>query len=335
MAVSNDVLSSTLSSIREEAVDQLFRKTAFLDQAKKLGGVEYDDGGTQLTRPLIIAEHSTTTEFPVGNESLSLAYTDVMRPAVYYWNDFARAVVITRKDELENSGDKAIVKILETRFKSVMVGLKKELNAQILAGGSTVLPNFNTLNGVTNTGGFLEEEVFLTGGQSNSVGGLSKATYATAFWNNQSGTASSAYGTNGLVIMDNLSAAIGAYGGDTQVVIMSIAGFANYKRVLQANERYIDPKVLDGGRMALAWGGAVVERDAAMPVNTLGTNDITAYLLDFSGIKLVIHEEADFSVSEMVSVPGTAAKTAMVYFKGQLVADHLASQGLLIDGDTY
>jgi hypothetical protein len=37
----------------------------------------------------------------------------------------------------------------------------------------------------------------------------------------------------------------------------------------------------------------------------------------------------------MVSVPGTVTRQAFVYFKGQLVADHLASQGILIDGDTY
>lgn len=332
---SNDVLSSTLFSIREDAVDQLFRRTAFLDHAKRLGGIDYESGGTKIQRPLMLSEHSTTTEYLSGPEPLSLAYTDVMRPAIYDWDDFGRAVVITRKDELENSGDKAIVKVLEVRFKSVMNGLKKELNTQILAGGSTVLTAMNTLNGVTNTGGFLEENAFGTGAQTNVVGGLSKATYATSYWNNQSATASSAYGTNGLVVQDTLSAAIGAYGGETQVVIMSVAGFANYKRVLQANERYVDPKMLDGGRMSLAWNGAVVERDAAMPVNTLGTNDITAYFLDFAWLKLIIHEEADFAVSEMVSIPGTAAKSAQVYFKGQLVADHLASQGILIDGDTY
>jgi hypothetical protein len=333
MAISNEVLSSTLYSIRDEAVDELFRKTAFLDQAKRLGGIEYEDGGSKIQRPLMLAEHSSTTQFVTGYEPMSLAVTDVLRPAVYDWCDFARPVVITKKDELENSGDKAMVKILDVRFKNVLGGLKRDLNTQILAGTSTVLTGMNTLNGVTNVLGFLEEDAFLS--QTNVVGGLSKATYASSFWQNQSGTASSAYGTNGLVVQDALSAAIGAYGGETQLVIMSIAGFANYKRVLQVNERYVDQKMLDGGRMALAWNGAIVERDAAMPVNVLGTNDVTAYFLDFKGIKLVIHSDADFAVGEMVSVPGTITRQAFVYFKGQLVADHLASQGILIDGDTY
>jgi hypothetical protein len=117
---------------------------------------------------------------------------------------------------------------------------------------------------------------------------------------------------------------------------MSQAGFANYKRALQVNERYVDQKVLDGGRMVLAWGGAVVEVDTYMPINTgVGTNEFTAYFLDFSGIKLVLHSDADFAVDEMVSVPGTAARTSKIYVKCQLVADHLASQGVLVLGDTY
>lgn len=339
MSISNEVLSSTLYSIRDEAVDELFRKTAFLDQAKRLGGIEYEDGGSKIQRPLMLAEHSSTTQFTTGYEPMSLAVTDVLRPAVYDWCDFARPVVITKKDELENSGDKAIVKILDVRFKNVMGGLKRDLNTQILAGTSTVLTGMNTLNGVNpaNTTGFLEENAFGTGAQANVVGGIDKAVYASAFWNNQPATAGGAYGTNGLVVQDALSAAIGAYGGETQLVIMSIAGFANYKRVLQVNERYVDQKMLDGGRMALAWNGAIVERDAAMPDATINGVGLacTAYFLDFSGIKLIVHSDADFVVGEMVSVPGTTTRQAFVYFKGQLVADHLASQGVLINGEVY
>ena len=38
MAISNDLLSSTLYSIRDGEVDELYQKTAFLDNARKNGG---------------------------------------------------------------------------------------------------------------------------------------------------------------------------------------------------------------------------------------------------------------------------------------------------------
>jgi len=37
MAISNDLLSSTLFSIRDGEVDELFQKVAFLDNCKKNG----------------------------------------------------------------------------------------------------------------------------------------------------------------------------------------------------------------------------------------------------------------------------------------------------------
>ena len=73
MAISNDLLSSTLFSIRDGEVDELFQKVAFLDNCKKFGGIEYEDGGIKIQRPLSIAEHSSITNLPTGYEAVNLA----------------------------------------------------------------------------------------------------------------------------------------------------------------------------------------------------------------------------------------------------------------------
>ncbi|HUV71611.1 MAG TPA: hypothetical protein VMW25_01245, partial [Clostridia bacterium] len=109
MAISNDLLSSTLYSIRDSEVDQLFRKTAFLDLVKAGGGIEYENGGIKIQRPLSVVDHSTITQLATGYEPVSLAVSDVLKPAVYDWSDFVAPIVITQKEELENSGEKAIV----------------------------------------------------------------------------------------------------------------------------------------------------------------------------------------------------------------------------------
>ena len=71
-SISNDLLSSTLYSIRDGEVDELFQKVAFLDAAKSNGGTEMEDGGTMIVRPLSLVEHSSITELPTGYESVSL-----------------------------------------------------------------------------------------------------------------------------------------------------------------------------------------------------------------------------------------------------------------------
>ncbi len=335
--ISNDVLSSTLFSIRDGEVDQLFQKTAFLAGVKAHGGLEYDDGGTKIQRPLALEEHSTITQLSSGYEPHSLAVNSVLRPAIYEWADFVQPIVISRKEELENSGEKAVVKILEARMRSTMSSLRRELNKQILAGNSVRLTAVNTLNGVASTTGFFENAD--VGSQTNTVGGLDKTLYqSTTGWQNQRRTAASAFGTNGKAGMDRIfiGANSVAHAGEIKLIIMSEAGMANYKRLLFAQERYISEKTLDGGRMALAFGGAMVEQDLQMPVNAgVGTDEVTAYFLNFDGIKLCMHKDADFDLSPMQDIPGTTTRSATLYVKCQLIADHLGGSGALFDGDTY
>jgi hypothetical protein len=330
-SISNDLLSSTLYSIRDGEVDELFQKVAFLDAAKSNGGTEMEDGGTMIVRPLSLVEHSSITELPTGYESVSLAVSDVLRPAEYAWEDFVAPIVISKKEELENSSEKAVVKIVEARMRSVMGMLRRELNKQILAGSSTVLTGMNTLNGNV-AGGFLEGTT--TGDQTNTVGGISKTTYAeTTGWQNQYGTASGAFRAGaGLNAMFQIYASANqrAPMGDISTIIASEASFRNYKRALQANERYIDQTVLDGGRMSLAFAGSAIEQDIEMPVA-----DHSMYFLNFDAIKLITHKDADFTVSPFESVVGTTARAAQLYWKGQLIADHLGSCGTLDNAEAW
>ena len=338
MAISNDLLSSTLYSIRDGEVDELFQKVPFLDNCKKMGGIEYEDGGIKIQRPLALAEHSQITELNTGYEPVNLAVNDVLEPAVYNWADFTAPIVITKKEEMENKGEKAIVKIVEARMRSVMGMLRRELNRQILVGNSTKLTQVNTLNG--DLGGFLEAEA--PGAQTNSVGGVSKLTYqGTPGWQNQLADCGAAFGTDGILAMQEASikAASVAPMGEINCIILSESAMANYRRSLFQQERYINEKTLDGGRMQLAFGGAVVEADPQLSYTlTSGTHSgkpISGYMLNFDAIKMVFHRDGDFAVSPFEHVTGNTARAAQLYVKCQLIADHLGSNAVIIDGDSY
>jgi hypothetical protein len=328
MAISNDLLSSTLYSIRDSEVDQLFRKTAFLDLVKAGGGIEYENGGIKIQRPLSVVDHSTITQLATGYEPVSLAVSDVLKPAVYDWSDFVAPIVITQKEELENSGEKAIVKILEARMKNVMSMLRRELNKQILAGTSTVLSTMSSLNGFTLTTGFLEEGAPAPATQTNIVGGLQKSVLDVPGWYNsvQAGTAATIVADLTALYQDcNQFSPF----GDVNAIIVNPATFAAYKAALFTNERFMSSDKLDGGRLQLAFHSAVMEQDNEMPNNTGGAAKFSAYMLNFEGIKMCIHSDADFALSPMEHISGTTARAAQLYFKGQLIADHLRGSGLL------
>ena len=328
MAISNDLLSSTLYSIRDSEIDQLYRKTAFLDLIKSGGGIEYENGGIKIQRPLSVVDHSTITQLATGYEPVSLAVSDILKPAIYEWADFVAPIVITQREELENNGEKAIVKILEARMKNVMSMLRRELNKQILAGTSTVLSTMSSLNGFTLTTGFLEEGAPAAATQTNTVGGLSKATLNVPGWFNsvEAGTAATIVADLTALYQDcNQFSPF----GDVNAIIVNPATFAAYKAALFTNERFMSSDKLDGGRLQLAFHGAVMEQDNEMPDNGGGANKFSAYMLNFEGIKMCIHSDADFALSPMEHISGTTARAAQLYFKGQLIADHLRGSGVL------
>lgn len=335
MAISNDLLSSTLYSIRDSEVDELYKKVAFLDGVKKAGGVEVEKGGIKIQRPLSIQEHSTITQLATGYEPVSLAVNDVLRPAVYDWSDFVAPIVITKKEEMENSGEYAIVKILEARMKSVMGMLRRELNKQVLSGTSTVLTSLNTLNGdsagVGSATGFLEH--LAVGSQTNVVGGVSKATFSTTpGWQNQFVNIGGA-GLTGLSEFYDAYIAANSVApmGDVDHFIMSNALLAAYRNELFAQERFVDSKTLDGGRMALAFNGAIAEQDPVMGFASSVAGNVDGYMLNYDGIKLIFHSEGDFSLSPFEHISGTTARSAQLYVKCQLVADFLGGQAVLIN----
>jgi hypothetical protein len=349
MAISNDVLSSTLRILLDEEVDQLYQATPLLDKMRERGGVVTYDGGQKLNVPLILEEHSSITQLDSGYEPVNLAVKDALRQAEFNWCDFVAPIVITRSEELSNKGERAIIDIAEARMKSVMGALKREVEKQILANASSILSNLNTFNGMDDavaggadgggsTTGFFENRAF--GSQTaGTVGGLAKSTFSRL--QNQYGTAG-----NSLAISDMTDLYINCQlntpdGSAPDLIICSPQFYKAYKQLLFNQERYIDEKVLDGGRLALAFNGAMVVAtpflgsDVQNPSATpTGDCIISAYFLNTRYMKLGFDSAAQFEMDDFEHVSGYASRSANVYTRMQVYFEHLASQGILVDAET-
>jgi len=330
MAISNDVLSSTLRILLEEEVDNLFKATPLLDQMKKKGQIDFYDGGQKLDVPLILAEHSSITQLSSGYEPVNLAVQDVLRNASYNWCDFVAPIVITEKEELSNKGERAIVSIAEARMKSVMGMLQREFEKQVVQGTSTILSELNTLNGQTQAG-FLEENAF--GAQTNTVGGIAKSSFPNDYQNQQvdCGGSFDAATSTAIENLTNLyiDCQLRTPGGRSpDLILISPAGYAAYKKALFANERFIDEAQLDGGRLSLAFHGAQMMADPFLPLSA-NANSVFAYALNTDYIKLAMDSDANFRMSDFEMISGYCARSAKIYTRVQLYAEHLASQGVL------
>ena len=255
MAISNDVLSSTLRILLEEEVDNLFKAVPLLEQMRQSGGVETYDGGQKLDVPLILAEHSSITQLSNGYEPVNLAVKDALRNATFNWCDFVAPVVITRKEELSNKGPRAIVSIAEARMKSVMGLLQREVEKQLIAGSSTVLSDLNSLYSTTaarGNGGFMAGGAY-GAAQSGDVGGINTATFSTF---NNHWKESAAFTISDMVDLYINCQAYTPGGGSPNLIIMNSDTYKEYKQDLFTNERFMAEDSLDGGRPSLMFHGA-------------------------------------------------------------------------------
>lgn len=332
MAIQNDILSSTARARSKKAVDNLFKTIPLLDHIKSAGGVETINGGQRIVRAGTFGEHSAITQLSTGYEPVNSSVADILRSPEYNWCDFVAPVVITRKEELSNKGENAIISIADARMKSVMGMLKREWELQAIAGSSSVLTEMQSLNGLGANLGWLEEGAFGGVAQTNTVGGLAKDTFASANWNNQVGDA-----TGGMIdAMTDLMIQTQIYSseGSVDLILASPASYRVYKSLLQAQERYTPKEtVLDGGRLALAFNGALMYVE-----NNLGFSDggdaASMYFLNTKSMKVVFDSEANFTMSDFETKSGYAARQANIFVRTQLVADHMASLGLLINGES-
>jgi len=349
MAISNDILSSTLRILRDKEVDNLHRTTPMLQMIEELGGVEVVDGGQKVDHPVILAEHSNMTQLSTGYEPVSLGVTDPLRTASFEWCDFTAPVVITKKEELSNKGPRAIIRIGEARLKSVMGMLKREWEKQAIAGSSTVLTEMQTLNGFGGkTGGWFEEGVF--GTQTNSVGGIGKNTFP-ASWQNQAafvigapgasvGSVAGEFANNGLRRMSSLAVQAMTYApeGQTDLILASPASYELYKNTLFAQERYMSAteSKLDGGKLALAYNGATmyIAPNLGFRETEAGQHyDVSMYFLNSKLMSVYYDRDAKFTMDDFESVTGYASRAANIFVRTQLAASHLAGQGVLINGE--
>ena len=331
MAIQNDILSSTARARSKKAVDNLFKTIPLLDHIKSAGGVEIINGGQRITRAGVFGDHSSITQLSTGYESVNSSVADVLRSPEYDWCDFVAPVVITRKEELSNKGENAVISIADARMKSVMGMLKREWEQQAIAGTSTVLTEMGTLDGTASTTGWLEDQVFGSG--TNVVGGLNKATFSAANWQNQrqdlAGIAN--WAANGLTAMTDIMIQTQIYApeGSVDLILASPGSYSQYKGLLQTQERYTPKEtVLDGGRLALAFNGALMYVEN----NLSGGNGLPSmYFLNTKSMKVVFDSEANFTMTDFETKSGYAARQANIFVRTQLVADHLASLGVLID----
>lgn len=174
----SEIVTTTLRNRTGVLADNMSRNNALLTRLNRRGKIKTFSGGRTIVQELNYANNQTF-QYYSGYQVLNIAPSQTFSAAEYPIRQAAVAVSISGLEELQNSGEEAIIDLLESRIENAEDTFMNGLSQGIYGDGSVT----GSVNGLQN--------LVSSSPSSGIIGGIDRATWT--FWQNQ------AYGavTNG------------------------------------------------------------------------------------------------------------------------------------------
>jgi hypothetical protein len=166
-----EIVTTTLRNRTGKPADNVTKNNALLKRLKQKGNVKPVDGGRTIVQELEYAENGTYKRYS-GYEALNISPSDVFTGAEYNYAQAAVAISISGLEELQNSGEEAIINLLAGRIKNADRTLMNNIALDIYSDG--------TADGGRQIGGL---QLLVATTPTNTVGGINAGTYT--FWQNK------------------------------------------------------------------------------------------------------------------------------------------------------
>lgn len=168
-----EIVTTTLRNRTGKLADNMSKNNAMLSRLRKKGKVKPVSGGRTIVQELEYAENGTFKRYS-GYESLNISPSDVFTAAEYNYAQAAVAISISGLEMLQNSGEEAIIDLLESRIANAERTLVNNIALDCYSDG--------TADGGRQIGGLalLISKTPSTG----VVGGIDRSTTVGSFWRN-------------------------------------------------------------------------------------------------------------------------------------------------------
>ena len=349
LTVDNELLSATSIEAAKEARDVRHVTTPFLAELARVHGEGQPSkqSGHKWVGSFQTGGHSSPTRRRTGYEQMNLSFSGVLTPMVLTPAEVSYPIGISGVEEDLNGGDLQTIELAARRSKSVMNEAKRQFEQQMIQGGVSQYDDWLTLNGIDHASthkGLLEAAATPTA----TIGGFNRATFAALEGvPNQFFDIGGSFNSAGLTGLYRTIIKAKARATDDLSglsVICSEKGMENYKRTIQANERYMVTGTdgqLDATGMNLMINGVPAHVSTFMP--NAGTNSAsnpaTFYILDLNAIYVCwskVIRDGYFSVSDFEPIGnGYQVRVSEILVRGQLWVEAFSSSAVLVDGETF
>jgi hypothetical protein len=317
----SEIITTTLEYRSKKLADNVTKNNAVLLRLQEKGNVKPVAGGRQIYQELEYAENGTFGWYS-GYDSLNIAPQDVFTSAQFDWKQASAAVNISGLEELQNSGDEAMIDLLEARIANAEKSMRNGVCSGVYADG--------TGSAGKEIGGL--QLLVADTPTSGTVGSINRATWS--FWRNQSYDATTdggaaATSANIQTYMNRMYLNL-VRGTDKPDLIMADNNyFGLYWASLAANQRFTNEKLSGTGFDNLRYMSADVVFDGgiggACPTNHM-------YFLNTDYIFLRPHKDRQFKpIGGDRMTTNQDALVKLMFWAGNMTLSGAQFQGILKD----
>ena len=308
MAVPNSnfdqIVTTTLHNyLSKDLADNIFGALVLTKWLMANGRKKPATGGDFLVEPLMYAKNTTVNSYDAYDPIDTSAQTGITA-AQFNWKLLAGSVTYSRVEALKNNGKEKIIDLLEQKVTQLEESLRDEFNTEAFSDGTG-----NSGKDVTG----LRAIVAATG----TLGGIDRGTYT--WWRAQREDTAEALNEPRMRTMfyncsKNLT--------KPSIIITTQALYEKYISLVQPSLRLPSTKMADLGFQSVEYMGIPVVFDDACPEGWM-------LFLNDRYLRLRVHPDADFKVTEKKEPHNQLVFTQQVYWLGNLTVNNSRFQGAL------
>ncbi len=289
---------SVLLNMGDYMEDQIFTFNPllnFLDQKTR----KMRQGGASILVPMSYGKN-TTFKWYSGYDILDTTPQEGMTMGQYQWRNASASISIAGDEERANAGEGQLYSLIKAKTEQAMLSMRDGI-AQALFASSQNAKKISCLPILIDT--------------SSNVADIASST--NSWWQSQSATGGSFAG-QGLADFLNMYHLIqkqGVDGTSPDFIITTQAILEYFERSQMPQVRYTgNEKLADVGFENLKYKSATIAFDP-------NCDSGVAYFLRSNNLAFVINSQANFRIGEFKTPVNQDAKTAQIFFTGNLVTN--------------
>ena len=244
----SDLMATAIDSRTGEIADNVAWANPILSNLKQKGRIKTASGGNQIIEELSFTQNPNGGAYD-GYDPLPMAPADVISASQWDWKQYAVPVVISGREEMQNSGKEALLDLLESRLEVAQSTMANLIETGLYGDGTGY-------GGKALVGLAAIVEILATASQTSTVGGISRTNWA--FWRSYYATASTATAALLQAAMATMYGSLQRGSDAPDVIIMGSEMWAEWLASQQNLQRFTDPNKAKAGFTTMAYMNADV-----------------------------------------------------------------------------